>query len=151
MRLLTMPKIKLPEKCGWFYILKLRHNGIWGFGITSSKNIKNYLQKRYINPGANKDQVFDNLYYGKLSQIRALESHLKSEWGDKLLILFTDKLEWFDPKDNVDGTQIVDFIEARCKVSYPDIYRINKEYLPFSPSNVFKNITDDPDSYLKQI
>ena len=146
-----MPKIKLPEKCGWFYILKLRHNGIWGFGITSSKNIKNYLQKRYINPGANKDQVFDNLYYGKLSQIRALESHLKSEWGDKLLILFTDKLEWFDPKDNVDGTQIVDFIEARCKVSYPDIYRINKEYLPFSPSNVFKNITDDPDSYLKQI
>jgi hypothetical protein len=95
--------------------------------------------------------VFDNLYYGKLSQIRALESHLKSEWGDKLLILFTDKLEWFDPKDNVDGQQIIDFVEARCKVSYPNIYRIKKEYLPFSPSNVFKNITDDPDSYLKQI
>lgn len=146
-----MPKIKLPEKCGWFYILQLRHNGIWGFGITSSKNIKNYLQKRYINPGANKDQVFDNLYYGKLSQIRALESHLKSEWGDKLLILFTDKLEWFDPKENVDGKQIVNFVEDRCKSSYPEIYRVKSEFLPFSPSNVFKNLSDDYDRFLEKI
>lgn len=146
-----MPKIKLPEKCGWFYILQLRHNGIWGFGITSNKSIKNYLQKRYINPGANKDQVFDNLYYGKLSQIRALEDHLKNQWGDKLLILFTEKLEWFDPKDKVDGKQIIDFVEARCKSNYSDIYRIKKEYLPFSPSNVLKNITDDPDKFLEKI
>ncbi len=146
-----MPKIKLPEKCGWFYILRLRHNGIWGFGITSNKNIKNYLQKRYINPGANKDQVFDNLYYGKLSQIRALENHLKNQWGDKLLILFTDKLEWFDPTHTIDGNQIVEFVEARCKTSYPDIYRVKKEYLPFSPSNVFKDIKDDPDKYLENI
>lgn len=146
-----MPKIKLAEKCGWFYILKLRHNGIWGFGITSSKNIKNYLQKRYINPGANKDQVFDNLYYGKLTQIRALETHLKNEWGEKLLILFTDKLEWFDPKENVDGEQIIDFIEKRCKNMYSDIYRVKKEYLPFSPNNIFKNIEDEPDRFLEQI
>lgn len=146
-----MPNIKLAEKCGWFYILKLRHNGIWGFGITSSKNIKNYLQKRYINPGANKDQVFDNLYYGKLSQIRALETHLKNEWGEKLLILFTDKLEWFDPKNNVDGEQIIDFIEKRCKNMYSDIYRVKKEYLPFSPNNIFKPIKDEPDRFLEQI
>lgn len=146
-----MPKIKLAEKCGWFYILKLRHNGIWGFGITSSKNIKNYLQKRYINPGANKDQVFDNLYYGKLSQIRALETHLKNEWGEKLLILFTDKLEWFDPKENIDGDKIIKFIESRCKSSYNEIYKVKKEYLPFSPSNIFKNIEDEPDKFLEQI
>lgn len=143
--------IKLSEKCGWFYILKLRHNNIWGFGITSSKNIKNYLQKRYINPGANKDQVFDNLYYGKLSQIRALESHLKNEWGDRLLILFTDKLEWFDPKENIDGPEILNFIESRCKSHYSEIFRIKKEYLPFSPTNVFKNLRDDPDKYLEKI
>ena len=146
-----MPKINLPEKCGWFYILKLRHNNIWGFGITSSKNIKNYLQKRYINPGANKDQVFDYLYYGKMSQIRALESHLKNEWGDKLLILFTEKLEWFDPEKNVNGEQIVDFVESRCKTNYSDIYRVKANYLPFSPSNVFKNLTDDFDKYLGEI
>lgn len=146
-----MPKIKLSEKCGWFYILKLRHNGIWGFGITSSKNIKNYLQKRYINPGANKDQVFDNLYYGKLSQIRSLENHLKNEWGDKLLVLFTDKLEWFDPQYNITGDQIVNFIENRCKTSYPEIYRVKKEFLPFSPSNVFKNLRDDPAKFLETI
>lgn len=145
-----MPKIKLPEKCGWFYVLRLRHNGIWGFGITSNKNIKNYLQKRYINPGANKDQVFDNLYYGKLSQIRALENHLKNQWGDKLLILFTDKLEWFDPEQKIDGDQIIEFVEARCKTSYPDIYRVKKEYLPFSPSNIFKDIMDNPDIYLEK-
>ena len=146
-----MPKIKLAQKCGWFYILKLRHNDIWGFGITSSKNIKNYLQKRYINPGANKDQVFDNLYYGKLSQIRSLESHLKNEWGDKLLVLFTDKLEWFDPQHNINGSQIVDFIETRCKNTYSDIYRVKQEYLPFSPSNTLKGINDDPDKFLEVI
>jgi hypothetical protein len=39
------------------------------------------------------DQVFDYLYYGKLSEIKALESHLKN-WGEHLLILFTEKLEW---------------------------------------------------------
>jgi hypothetical protein len=146
-----MPKIKLPEKCGWFYILQLRHNGIWGFGITSSKNIKNYLQKRYINPGANKNQVFDNLYYGKLSQIRALETHLKNEWGDKLLILFTDKLEWFDPETKIDGDQIINFVESRCKANYSEIYKVKTEYLPFSPSNILKNIADDPDKYLEDI
>ena len=147
-----MPKkIKLPEKCGWFYVLRLRHNDIWGFGITSSKSIKNYLQKRYINPGANKDQVFDNLYYGKLSQIRALEAHLKNEWGEKLLILFTEKLEWFDPEHGVDGDQIVDFVEARITKHYSEIYRVKKEYLPFSPNNIFKNLVNDPDKYLERI
>ena len=109
------------------------------------------MQKRYINPGANKDQVFDNLYYGKLSQIRALESHLKNEWGDKLLILFTDKLEWFDPEAQVTGPQIIDFVEKRCKANYSEIYKVKKEFLPFSPSNVFKNLGDDPSKFLEHI
>ena len=146
-----MPKIKLPEKCGWFYILKLRHNGIWGFGITKSANIKNYLQKRYINPGANKDQVFDNLYYGKLSEIKALEDHLKNEWGEDLLILFTEKLEWFDPEKNIDGKQIVNFIEARCKTNYPEIFRVKKKFLPFSPQNTFTELRENPDQFLELI
>jgi len=146
-----MPKIKLPEKCGWFYILKLRHNGIWGFGITKSANIKNYLQKRYINPGANKNQVFDNLYYGKLSEIKALEDHLKNEWGEDLLILFTEKLEWFDPEKNIDGKQIVNFIEARCKTNYPEIFRVKKKFLPFSPQNTFAELRENPDQFLELI
>ena len=146
-----MPKIKLPEKCGWFYILQLRHNGIWGFGITKSANIKNYLQKRYINPGANKNQVFDFLYYGKLSEIKALEDHLKHEWGEHLLILFTDKLEWFEPSANIDGKQIVNFIEARCKTNYSEIFRVKNEFLPFRPTNILKNLQDNPDTFLETI
>ena len=146
-----MSKIKLPEKCGWFYILKLRHNDIWGFGITKSYRIKNYLQKRYINPGANKNQVFDNLYYGKLSEIRSLEKHLKNEWSDKLLVLFTDKLEWFDPVHNIDGPQIVDFIEKRIKSNYSQIYRVKTEYLPFSPKHTFATINEDPEKFLEQL
>ena len=134
-----------------FYILKLRHNGIWGFGITKSANIKNYLQKRYINPGANKDQVFDNLYYGKLSEIKALEDHLKNEWGEHLLILFTEKLEWFDPEKNIDGKQIVNFIEARCKTNYPEIFRVKKKFLPFSPQNTFAELRENPDQFLELI
>jgi len=146
-----MPKIKLPEKCGWFYVLRLRHNGTLGFGRTAIKNIKNYLQKRYIYPCANKDQVFDYLYYGKYSQICALENHIKNELSDKLLILCKDKVEWFDPKENITDKQLLDFIEKRCKLHYPEIFKVKKEFLPFSPSNVFKNLHEDLDKFLVTI
>lgn len=146
-----MPKIKLPEKCGWFYILRLRHNNIWGFGITENQNIKNYLIKRYINPGANKGQEFDFLYYGKMTQIRALENHLKNQWGEHLLVIHTEKLEWFDPESKIDGDQTVEFIDARCKNNYPEIFRVKQKFLPFGADNTFDKIRENPDKFLEII
>ncbi len=152
MRQLTMPKIKLPEKCGWLYILQQKQTDYWGFGKhIKNANIRNYLIKRYILPSLNKDQTFEHLYYGRASEISALEDHIKNQYGDQLLVLFEKKLEWFVPDSGMNGSKIVEVVEARCKVNYPNIYRIKKEYLPFSPSNVFKNITDDPDKYLEDI
>lgn len=141
-------EFNLQSKCGWFYIIQLSHNGKWGFGITL--NADSRLRKGYCNPSAEK-QVFSYLYYGKYSQITALERHLKNEWKDKLLTLFDDKLEWIDPKFNIDGSQISNFIEERCKAVYPEVYRIKKDYLPFSPCKVFKGIKDSPDKFLEQL
>jgi hypothetical protein len=147
-----MPKIKLPEKCGWLYVLQQKQTDYWGFGKhIKNANIRNYLIKRYILPSLNKDQTFEHLYYGRASEISALENHIKNQYGDQLLVLFEKKLEWFVPDSGMNGSKIVEVVETRCKVSYPNIYRIKKEYLPFSPSNVFKNITDDPDKYLEYI
>jgi hypothetical protein len=113
-------------------------------------NAESRLRKGYCNPSAEK-QVFCHMYYGKYSQIVALERHLKNQWKDKLLVLFDEKLEWFDPKHKIDGKQITKFVEDRCKTVYPEIYRVKKEYLPFSPSKVFKDIKDNPDSFLEHI
>lgn len=147
-----MPKRKsefnLQGQYGWFYVIQLQHNGKWGFGITLNPDSR--LRKGYCNPSAEK-QVFIHLYYGKYSQIRALERHLKNQWNDKMLILFDNKLEWLEPKHKITGKEITKFVEDRCKAVYPEIYRINKKYLPFSPSKVFKGIKDDPDSFLEII
>ena len=147
-----MSNIKLPEKCGWFYILKQQQTGYWGFGKhIKNANIRNYLIKRYILPSLNKEQTFEHLYYGRASEISALEDHIKNQYGDQLLILFEKKLEWFLPESEIDGTKIVEIVETRCKLNYPNIYKVKQEFLPFSPSNVLKNIVDDPDNYLEEI
>lgn len=147
-----MPKIVLPGKCGWLYVLHHHQSDLWGFGKhIKNANIRNYLVKNYILPSINKTQTFDHLYYGRASEISALEDYIKHEYGEQLLVLYEKRLEWFTPEANIDGNQIVDILETRCKGSYPEIYRVKKEFLPFSPSNVFKNISDDPDKFLEHI
>jgi hypothetical protein len=147
-----MSKIKLPEKCGWLYVLHHHQSGLWGFGKhIKNANIRNYLVKRYILPSINKTQTFVHLYYGRASEISALEDHIKNQWGDQLVILYEKKLEWFTTESNIDGDKIVSIVEERCKTNYSEIFRVKKEFLPFSPSNIFKNIKDDPDMYLEHI
>lgn len=141
-------KINLPSKSGWFYVIQLSHNGKVGFGITL--NAESRLRKGYCNPSAEK-QSFQHLYYGTYTQIRALERHLKNQWNNKMLVLFKEKLEWLDPKYNLTVKDVVEFVENRCSAVYPEIYRVKSEFLPFSPSNVFKNLSDDYDRFLEQI
>lgn len=141
-------KINLQSKCGWFYVIQLAHNGKWGFGITL--NAESRLRKGYCNPSAEK-QKFKHLYYGTYTQIRALERHLKNQLNDKMLVLYKEKLEWFDPKHNIDGDQIVKFVEDRCKAVYTEIFRVKSAHLPFEPTNYFKSIKDEPDKFLEII
>lgn len=141
-------KINLQSKCGWFYIIQLSHNGKWGFGVTL--NAESRLRKGYCNPSAEK-QTFQHLYYGTYTQIRSLERHLKNQWNKKMLVLYNVKLEWFDPKCNLTGNDIVEFVENRSKAVYPEIYRVKSDHLPFEPSNYFKNIKDEPEKFLEII
>lgn len=140
--------IRLPQKCSWFYILTLNFNNTLGFGITHSPLRR--LQKGYCNPSASR-QVFSHLYYGKHSQIVGLERYIKNQWGDKRLILFNEKLEWFDPVHKITDDMLVQFLENRIQVRYPDIYRVKGEHLPFSPSDYFKDIRERPDHYLEHV
>ena len=141
-------KIVLPDVCSWFYVIQLSYNGVWGFGITA--NVERRLRKGYCNPTAT-IQKFCHLYYGKRSQIVGLERHLKSEWADKRMVLFDEKLEWFSQESGIDGQKIIDFVESRAKAVYPDIYRVKAKHLPFSPSNYFYDIKDYPNNYLEVI
>lgn len=145
-----MHKLALTGDCSWFYILELSHNNIKGFGITTSAERR--LKKGYCYPSAS-IQTFCNLYYGKRSQIQALERWFKNQYRSDLLVLIDRKLEWIDPKSKLNDLQkIVKIIEDRIvSCNYTEIYRIKKEYLPFSPSKVFKDIKDDPAMYLETI
>jgi hypothetical protein len=126
------------------------YNKIKGFGITT--NAERRLRKGYSYPSAS-IQTFCNLYYGKRSQIEALERWFKNEYRSELLVLIDRKLEWIDPKSELnDLRKIVKTIEDRIISSnYTEIYRIKKDFLPFSPSKIFKDIKDTPELYLEHI
>ena len=145
-----MHKLALTGDCSWFYILELSHNNIKGFGITTSAERR--LKKGYCYPSAS-IQTFCNLYYGKRSQIQALERWFKNQYRSDLLVLIDRKLEWIDPNSELNDLQkMVKIIEDRIvSCNYTEIYRIKKEHLPFSPSKVFKDIKDDPAMYLETI
>lgn len=142
--------ITLTGDCSWFYILELSHNNIKGFGITTSAERR--LKKGYCYPSAS-IQTFCNLYYGKRSQIEALERWFKNQYRSELLVLIDRKLEWIDPKSDLnDLEKMVKTIEDRIiSCNYTEIYRIKKEYLPFSPSKIFKDIKDKPNTFLETI
>ena len=145
-----MHKITLSGDCSWFYMLELSHNKIKGFGITTSAERR--LKKGYCYPSAS-IQTFCNLYYGKRSQIQALERWFKNEHRSELLVLIDKKLEWIDPKSELNDLDLmVSTVEDRIiSCNYNEIYRVKKEHLPFSPGKVFKDIKDNPDMFLEQI
>lgn len=142
-----MSKITLPGECTWFYLIELSYNRIKGFGITNS--VERRLTKGYCNSSAS-IQKFCKLYYGKSSQIKALERWFKNEYRSELLVLIDRKLEWLDPNSYLsDLDKMVEVLEERINtVNYDEIYRVKSEHLPFSPGPYFKDIRLDPDKYL---
>jgi hypothetical protein len=145
-----MSKIVLNGDCSWFYLLELSHNKIKGFGITTNEERR--LKKGYCYPSAS-IQTFCNLYYGKRSQIEALERWFKNQYRNQLLILIDRKLEWIDPNSELNDLQkLVSTIEDRIVVcNYTEIYRVKSNHLPYRPSKYFLNIKNDPDKFLETI
>lgn len=145
-----MSKITLSGDCSWFYLLELWHNKIKGFGITSNEERR--LRKGYCYPSASM-QTFSRLYYGKKTQIQALERWFKNEYRSELLVLIDKRLEWIDPASYLSNMDdLVKTIESRITTAnYGQIYRIRAEHLPFKPSPYFRDIKTDPDKYLERI
>lgn len=143
-----MSKIILPGECSWFYLIELWHNLIKGFGITRNENSR--LTKGYCNPSAS-IQMFSHLYYGKRSQIVALERWFKNEYRSELLVLIDRRLEWIDPKSEMANLkEMVKVLEERIQVAgYDQIYRVRKEHLPYKPGPYFKDIKSNPDNFLE--
>jgi len=142
--------IALTGDCSWFYLLELSHNNIKGFGITTNEERR--LKKGYCYPSAS-IQTFCNLYYGKRSQIEALERWFKNQHRSQLLVLIDRKLEWIDPSSELNDLQkLVSTIEDRIVVcNYTEIYRVKSNHLPYRPSKYFSNIKNDPDKFLETI
>jgi len=142
--------IALTGDCSWFYLLELSHNNIKGFGITTNEERR--LKKGYCYPSAS-IQTFCNLYYGKRSQIEALERWFKNQHRSQLLVLIDRKLEWIDPNSELNDLQkLVSTIEDRIVVcNYTEIYRVKSNHLPYRPSKYFLNVKNDPDKFLETI
>lgn len=145
-----MSKVILPGECSWFYLLELWHNKIKGFGITTNEERR--LKKGYCYPSAS-IQTFSHLYYGKRSQIQALERWFKNEHRSELLVLIDRKLEWIDPGSELNDMQVlIDTIEERIHVcNYDQIYRVKQKHLPYKPGDYFKTIKSRPDFYLETV
>jgi hypothetical protein len=145
-----MSKITLPGDCSWFYLIELWHNHIKGFGITTNEERR--LRKGYCYPSAS-IQEFCHLYYGKRSQIQALERWFKNEHRSELLVLIDRKLEWIDPSSDLnDMKEMVNTIEDRIVVAnYSEIYRVKAQHLPYKPSDYFKDIKKNPSYYLEVV
>jgi hypothetical protein len=140
----------LSKRNGWFYIIQLSYNGIWGFGIT--RGIEHRLRNGYCNPSCSK-QEFSHLYYGDYTQITEIERHLKNEWREYRHSLFSgNKLEWIDPKFDITGDDIKSFCENRI-YHYPHdkVFSVKAEHLPYSPGKYFKTINDEPESFLEEV
>lgn len=146
-----MSTIILPGECSWFYLIELLHNKRRGFGITG--RVRTRLAKGYCIPCCEPEQTFSNLYYGKRSQIVALERWLKNEYRSELFTVVDNKCEWINRDSDLDSLEALKtVVEDRIRVlGYNEVFRVKKEHLPFKATDYFKNIKDDPAKFLERM
>lgn len=138
---------------GWFYNIIQAQTLVLGFGITSRSDPYDRLIE-YSRPVCAAQQ-FCNLYYGNFKQIRDLERYVKNQWGEYLSDMFSDdRLEWFDPKHQIELKQLEQFVEQRI-VEYPydTIKKVKKVYTPFTldDQGFFSKIDTNPDFFLEEV
>lgn len=137
----------------WFYNIIQAQTLVLGYGITTREDPWDRLMEYSRSCAA--PQQFCNLYYGKVSQIKDLERYVKSQWNKYRLDEFSDrKLEWLDPKHNIELVDLENFVADQI-INYPydTIRKVKKEFMPFSVDSQgrFDNINVTPDKFLKKI
>jgi hypothetical protein len=146
-----MSDIILPKgKCGWLYGITLTYNNREGFGITGQTTPRSRLVKGYCNPSAS-TQTFRSLWYGFYQHIISVETFIKNQYGDKLLVLLDKKLEWFDPEYNITHQDLIQIVEKRIKDKNYNIYRVQNNHLPFTPRTSYKDFKNNPSVFLETI
>ena len=143
----------LPSNDSWLYIIVQAQTLVLGYGITTRADPAERLLE-YSRPVAS-PQTFIDLYYGSTEQIRDLENFIKTEWKRFRMGIFSDKkLEWLDPKHNIDIEDLQHFI-ANAIVNYPydSIKKIKPQFLPFmiEHAGMFSTIDLNPDRFLDKI
>lgn len=145
--------INILSDTGWFYNIIQSHTIVVGYGITTRQDPWERLME-YSRSCASA-QKFCNLYYGNVRQIRDLERYVKRQWNKYRLDEFSDeKLEWLDPKFNIDIEDLENFVAERIlNYPYDTIRKIKKQFLPFSiyDQGLFNNISIDPDYFLEDV
>jgi hypothetical protein len=135
------------------YIIVQAQTLVLGYGITTRANPADRLLE-YSRPVA-APQTFVDLYYGQTAQITDLESFIKTEWARFRMKLFSDKkLEWLDPKHNIDIEDLQHFI-ANVVVNYPydTVKKVKPQFLPYTieNENLFAAIDAVPEKFLDEI
>jgi hypothetical protein len=143
----------LPSDNSWMYIIVQAQTLVLGYGITTRANPADRLLE-YSRPVA-APQTFVDLYYGQTAQITDLESFIKTEWARFRMKLFSDKkLEWLDPKHNIDIEDLQHFI-ANVVVNYPydTVKKVKPQFLPYTieNENLFAAIDAVPEKFLDEI
>lgn len=137
----------------WFYNIIQAQTLVLGYGITTRQDPWERLME-YSRSVAS-PQVFCNLYYGNVRQIRDLERYVKNQWKKYRMDFFSDeKLEWLDPKYKIELKDLENFVAERI-INYPydSIKMVKNDFLPFSVNNqgLFDQIDYKPDYFLEQV
>lgn len=143
----------LPSDNSWMYIIVQAQTLVLGYGITTRAEPADRLLE-YSRAVAS-PQTFVDLYYGSTEQIKDLENFVKTEWRRFRMSLFSDKrLEWLDPKYNIDIEDLQYFI-ANAVVNYPydTIKKVKPQFLPYmiEHAGTFSTIDQNPDHFLDKI
>ena len=133
----------------FFYIIKLSHNGVLGYGITSDPQSR--LQD-YISHSA-EPQEFTRLYYGDNLAINALETYVKKQWKPYSKKLNNWVLEWIDPKHNKTVEELVALVDDKILGHPLPVKKVKDDFLPFNyPSDITReNLEFAPDKYLAEV
>ena len=123
-----------------------------GYGITINPKKRS---KQYSDHSGT-EQEFCNLYYGKLIQIKALESIIKQRVASKTHKIYGEPVEWISPKSKMSIEEMVKLVNSTIKAENLDVSPIKDDYLPFSNLDhhrklTVKELNANPTLYLETI
>lgn len=144
----------------FFYLIETAHYvkmgnefvQLLGYGITINPKKRS---KQYSDHSGT-EQEFCNLYYGKLIQIKALESIIKQRVASKTHKIYGEPVEWISPKSKMSIEEMVKLVNSTIKAENLDVSPIKDDYLPFSNLDhhrklTVKELNANPTLYLETI